>query len=77
MREKRQLGALVNTCLSVLELFVKPSFSSVYFHVPVHSVKSYLDDGPPKDCDTLHPESLYCSTREEARLQFRPCRIVS
>ena len=73
----RQLGALVNTCLSVLELFVKPSFSSIYFHFPVHSVKSYLDDGPPKDCDTLHPESLYCSTREEATGGKAPVQTMS
>ena len=61
----------------MLELFVKPSFSSIYFHVPVHSVKSYLDNGTLKDCDTLHPESLYCSICEEATGGKAPVQTMS
>lgn len=72
-----QLRALVNICLSILELFVKPSFSTIYFHVVVHSVHSYYTSGPLKSTDTLHPESLYCSTREEATGGNNPVQTMS
>lgn len=72
-----QLKALLNICLSILELFVKPSFATIYFHVPLHCEQSYFTSGPMKSTDTLHPESLYCSTREEATGGKKPVQTMA